>query len=62
MKAQSEAYFAILAKQPKMKDVFRLGNHLVWVTPSKTALVIDTDDGKDKLADDEIEKLFVVKK
>src|SRR5262245_19181348 len=62
VKAQSEAYFAILAKQPKMKDVFRLGNHLVWVTPSKTALVIDTDDGKDKLSDEEIEKLFVVKK
>jgi Ca-activated chloride channel family protein len=62
VKAQSEAYFAILAKQPKMKDVFRLGNHLVWVTPSKMALVIDTDDGKDKLSDEEIEKLFVVAK
>ena len=32
-----------------MKDVFQLGNHLVWVTPNGTALVIDTSDGKDKL-------------
>jgi Ca-activated chloride channel family protein len=62
VKAQSDAYFQILAKQPKMKDVFRLGNHLVWVTPNKTALVIDTDDGKDKLTDEEIEKLFIATK
>ena len=42
-----------------MKDVFQLGNHLVWVTPSGTALVIDTSDGKEKLTDDEIDTLFV---
>src|SRR5262249_54022141 len=29
VKAQSEAYFRILEKRPEMKDVFRLGNHLV---------------------------------
>jgi Ca-activated chloride channel homolog len=60
VKAQSEAYFRILEKFPKMKDVYRLGNHLVWVTPAKMALVIDTDDGVDKLSDEEIEKMFVV--
>ncbi|HLW65501.1 MAG TPA: VIT domain-containing protein [Gemmataceae bacterium] len=59
VKAQSDAYFRILEKFPKMKDVYRLGNHLVWVTPAKMALVIDTDDGVDKLSDDEIEKMFV---
>lgn len=58
VKAQSEAYFKILDKNPKMKDVFRLGNHLVYVTPSKVALVIDTNDGKETLSDDEIAKLF----
>ena len=49
VKAQSDAYFKILEKKPKMKDVYRLGNHLVFVTPSQTALVIDANDGKDKL-------------
>src|SRR5262249_27549928 len=49
VKAQSDAYFRILEKQPKVKEVFQLGNHLVWVTPSGTALIIDTHDGKEKL-------------
>jgi hypothetical protein len=26
---QSDAYFRILGLQPQMKDVYRLGNHLV---------------------------------
>jgi Ca-activated chloride channel family protein len=62
VKAQSDAYFRILDLQPKMREVFRLGNHLVWITPSKVALIIDSTDGKDKLNDDEITKLFVAKK
>ena len=62
IKAQSNAYFRILQKRPEVKEVFRLGNHLVWVTPSGTALVVDTSDGKDELADKEIDKLFTAKK
>ena len=62
VKAQSDAYFKILEKNPKMKDVLRLGNHLVYVTPSKVALVIDSSDGKETLSDEEIEKLFVAAK
>jgi len=62
VKAQSDAYFKILEKNSKMIDVFRLGNHLVWVAPNGTALVIDTTEGKEKLDDKEIEALFVVKK
>ncbi len=62
VKAQSDAYFRILEKHPSIKDVYRLGNHLVWVTPSGTALVIDANDGKEKLTDAEIDKLFVVAK
>jgi Ca-activated chloride channel family protein len=62
VKAQSDAYFRLLAKQPKLKDVFRLGNYLVWVTPSGTALIIDTGKGKEKLTDEEIARLFVAKK
>ena len=62
VKAQGDAYFKILEKHPKMKDVFRLGNHVVWVAPSGTALVIDQNAGADKLTDEEIEKLFTMKK
>ena len=62
VKAQSDAYFRIIDRNAKMKDVFRLGNHLVYVTPSKVALIIDTNDGKDKLSDEEIDKLFVAAK
>jgi Ca-activated chloride channel family protein len=62
IKAQSDAYFRLLERQPKVKDVFLLGNHLVWVTPNGTALVIDTTQGKDKLTDAEIDKLFVARK
>jgi Ca-activated chloride channel family protein len=62
VKAQSDAYFKLLENQPKLREVFRLGNHLVWVAPNGTALVIDTSTGKDQLNDDEITKLFVAKK
>jgi Ca-activated chloride channel family protein len=62
IKAQSDAYFRMLELQPKMKEVFRLGNHLVWVTPNQSALVIDTTEGQEKLTDEEIQKLFEVKK
>jgi Ca-activated chloride channel family protein len=41
-----------------MLELFRLGNHLLWVTPNRTALVIDTTAGKDELADAEIDALF----
>jgi Ca-activated chloride channel family protein len=59
VKAQSDAYFRILTLHPKVKAVFQLGNHLVWITPSGTALVVDASSGKEKLADKDIESLFV---
>jgi Ca-activated chloride channel family protein len=62
VKAQSNAYFRILEKHPEVKEVFRLGNHLVWVTPSGTALVVDTSEGKEELQDKEIEQLFAAAK
>jgi Ca-activated chloride channel family protein len=62
VKAMSDAYFRLLEKHPELKDVFRMGNHLVWVTPSGTALLLDTCDGKETLTDDEIAGLFAVKK
>ena len=39
-----------------------MGAQLVWVTPSGTALLLDSRDGKETLTDDEIASLFVVKK
>ncbi|MBL8799101.1 MAG: VWA domain-containing protein [Planctomycetia bacterium] len=62
VKAMSDAYFKILEKQPQMKEVFRLGNFLIYVTPSGTALLIDANNGQDTLTDDEVAKLFVAKK
>jgi Ca-activated chloride channel family protein len=62
VKAMSDAYFAILKAHPEIKEVFQLGNYLVWVAPSGTALVIDASGGKEKLADADIDRLFQVKK
>ena len=61
VKAQSDAYFRILELHPEMKDVFRLGNFVVWITPSGTALVVDANAGKEKLDDKEIATLFAKK-
>ena len=62
VQAMSAAYFRILEKHPEMAEVFRLGNRVVWVTPSGAALVIDVGHGKEELGDKEIEGLFVAAK
>jgi Ca-activated chloride channel family protein len=62
VKALSDAYFRMLEKHPELKELFQLGNRLVWMTPSGTVLVVEPQDGKDKMGDDEIEKLFVARK
>jgi Ca-activated chloride channel family protein len=62
VRAQSAGYFRLLDRQPQVKDVFRLGNHVLWVTPSQTALVIDTSEGKDDLSDAEVDELFMARK
>ncbi len=62
VKALSDAYFELLRQQPSLKKVFSLGNHLVWITPSGKALVIDASHGKEKLTNQEIERLFQAKK
>jgi hypothetical protein len=62
VKAMSKAYFRILERQPSVRDVFRLGNHLVWVTPSGTALVIDGSDGREEMSDADIDRLFIPSK
>jgi Ca-activated chloride channel family protein len=62
VKAQSDAYFKLLEKQPDLKKVLRLGNYLVFITPSGTALIIDLKHGKEQLSAQEIDKLFTAKK
>src|SRR5262249_55928125 len=54
VKSQSDAYFKILEKYPAMKDVYRLGNHVVWVAPSGTALGLRQNDGKEQPTDAEL--------
>lgn len=61
VKAQSDAYFRILEKHPAMQEVFRLGNYVVWTAPNGQALVIDGNDGKTTLSDQEIDALFTKK-
>jgi Ca-activated chloride channel homolog len=62
VKAMSAAYFRLMERHSEVTEVFQLGSRLVWVTPSGTALVIDTGRGKETMSDDEIDKLFVAVK
>jgi Ca-activated chloride channel family protein len=62
VKAQSNAYFRILERHPKMREVFGLGNYVVWVAPNGDALVIDLNDGVSELPDADIDRLFVARK
>ena len=62
VKAMSKAYFRILERHQVARQAFQLGNHLVWVTPSNTALVIDAANGVETLSDADIDRLFVVAK
>ncbi len=59
VKAMSKAYFRMLERQPGIHEVFQLGNHIVWVSPSGTALIIDLSDGREEMADADIDRLFV---
>lgn len=59
VKAQSEAYFRILERHPLVKDVYTLGNYVIWVTPSGKALIIDATSGAETLTDTAVDALFV---
>ena len=60
VKAMSPAYFRILERHPEAKNIFRISNHLVWVTPSQVAIVIDPLAGAEEMADQAIDDLFRV--
>jgi Ca-activated chloride channel family protein len=59
VKAMSDAYFQILDRQPKMREVFGLGNYLIWISPSGTALIVDQNDGQTEMTNEDIDRLFV---
>ena len=62
VKAMSPAYFNLLKRRPEIRDVFQLGNYVVWVTPSGRALIIDEGAGVETLPDADIDRLFVAAK
>ena len=49
------------AIQPQLKELLQLGNHLVWVAPSNSALVIDLAHGQEDWEDATMTKLFKAK-
>jgi Ca-activated chloride channel family protein len=59
VKAMSPAYFQIIERQPKMREVFGLGNYLIWISPSGAALIVDQNDGQTEMEDADIDRLFV---
>jgi hypothetical protein len=62
VKAMSPAYFRILERHPEVRHLYRLGNALVWVTPSATTLILDAGAGRQELTDAEIDALFTARK
>ena len=62
VKAMSAAYFRLLERHPKMKEVFQLGKDIVWVTPNGCALVIAAGKGAETMSDADIDALFIAKK
>ncbi|MBM4069301.1 MAG: VWA domain-containing protein [Planctomycetes bacterium] len=58
VKAMSKAYFRILELQPRMREVLSLGNYVIWVAPSGTALIIDLNSGREEMPDADIDRVF----
>jgi Ca-activated chloride channel homolog len=52
-----KAYFRILAHHPELSPIFALGNRVTWVSPSGTALIIDSQ-GQDEVSDATLDRLF----
>jgi Ca-activated chloride channel family protein len=62
VKALSPAYFRLLERQPQLRELYQLGNYLVWMTPSGFALVIDLDDGHETVGNVMLDYLFAPRK
>jgi Ca-activated chloride channel family protein len=57
LRSLGAGYFVLLKLHPELKDVFALGRRVVWVSPSGTAIVIDTK-GQENASDDTLGRLF----
>ena len=55
----SEAYFSLLRARPELKDILSLGEQVVVVTAKGKAVAVDSNDGSEKLTDDEVKALSV---
>lgn len=58
LKAKSEAWYRMLKRHPEMSEVFQLGDRIVWVTPSRTVLIMDASAGEEQMSDVDIDRLF----
>lgn len=54
----SEAYFRLARENKDMNDIFSMGQRVVVVTARNQAVVVDTDDGVDKLDEAQVKEIF----
>jgi Ca-activated chloride channel homolog len=57
LRVLGEAYFRLLAQHHELGPIFALGNRVTWVSPSGTAVEIDTE-GQDEVPDATLDRLF----
>lgn len=58
VQALSPAYFRLLERRPQLRELFQLGNYLVWMTPSGFALAIDLENGHERVGEVMLDYLF----
>jgi Ca-activated chloride channel homolog len=57
LRVMGKAYFRLLDSHPELRLIFALGNRITWVSPSGTALIIDTQ-GRDDADQASLDRLF----
>ena len=57
LRVLGKAYFRLLASHPELRSVFALGNRITWVSPSGTAVIIDSQ-GRDDADQASLDRLF----
>jgi hypothetical protein len=54
------AYFWLLARRPELGRIFALGEHVTWVSPSGTAIIV-SKDGPNEIDHATLDRLFTKK-
>ena len=57
LRVLGKAYFRLLASHPELRSIFALGNRITWVSPSGTAVIIDSQ-GQDDADQASLDRLF----